>query len=103
MMRCLRLLPVGFSKGHGRDVGRLAAQVVAAFMQDWLTRQWGAVKVNPAEAFRTMFREVRVSNALGMWPLFLVIIHRNTRMTIDDVPAFVPHCSPGEVEGPRPS
>ena len=41
-------------------MGRLAAHVVQAFMQDWLTRRWGEVKENPAEAFRTLFREVRV-------------------------------------------
>lgn len=48
-------------QGHGRDVGRLAAHVVQEFMQDWLTRRWAEVKDNPAEAFRTLFREVRRS------------------------------------------
>eukprot|EP00904_Undaria_pinnatifida_P008547 jgi/Undpi1/4822/HiC_scaffold_19.g08175.m1 len=50
---------IGVLDGHGRDVGRLAAHVVQAFMQDWLTRRWGEVKANPAEAFRTLFKEIR--------------------------------------------
>eukprot|EP00903_Cladosiphon_okamuranus_P014142 g13143.t1 len=52
---------IGVLDGHGRDVGRLAAHVVQAFMQDWLTRRWGEVKENPAEAFRTLFREAHES------------------------------------------
>lgn len=42
-------------------MGRLAAHVVQEFMQDWLTRRWAEVKENPAEAFRTLFREVRAT------------------------------------------
>ncbi|CAM9769578.1 unnamed protein product [Ectocarpus sp. 4 AP-2014] len=52
---------IGVLDGHGRDVGRLAAHVVQEFMQDWLSRRWGEVKENPAEAFRTLFREAHES------------------------------------------
>lgn len=57
-------------QGHGRDVGRLAAHVVQEFMQDWLTRRWEEVKENPAEAFRTLFREVSLLAVL----LFVVVV-----------------------------
>lgn len=38
--------------------------MVQEFMQDWLSRRWGEVKENPAEAFRTLFREVRQAVAV---------------------------------------
>ncbi|CAM9856321.1 unnamed protein product [Scytosiphon promiscuus] len=56
---------IGVLDGHGRDVGRLAAHVVQEFMQDWLTRRWAEVKENPAEAFRTLFREAHESMLLS--------------------------------------
>lgn len=69
------LSPAG-QKGHGRDVGRLAAHVVQAFMQDWLTRRWSEVKANPAEAFRTLFAEVktRPTTVLLLLLLFFLFI-----------------------------
>ena len=35
-------------------------------MQDWLTRRWGEVKANPAEAFRTLFKEVRAGGSFRL-------------------------------------
>ncbi|CAN0167741.1 unnamed protein product [Ascophyllum nodosum] len=52
---------IGVLDGHGRDVGRLAAHVVQVFMQQWLSHRWSEVKANPAEAFRTLFREAHES------------------------------------------
>lgn len=56
---------IGVLDGHGRDVGRLAAHVVQSFMQGWLSRRWSEVKINPAEAFRTLFREAHESMLLS--------------------------------------
>lgn len=51
----------GVLDGHGRDVGKLAAQTVKAFMQDWLSRRWEEVLADPAAGFRMMFTEANTS------------------------------------------